>query len=284
VLHDCVGPVRFLRCKLQTIRWWLVDSSAPLLTRTPKHWSEQVSWSYTEINDWALAQRIFCKLRKALCCKNVFILRSSLLHNSCSSSPSIVIYVIITISPITPFHTPASFPRFALKSPKRIVDSLVLTFRRASLVSSTNSGYSVFEFGLIPLSNKGSNPPASTSIRTPFLVGSIHQHNCQLRSCQRYLEFLSRSSRYPWVLQVSSLQPGKLCWLNAGIEEFPPIVQLCSFEPWRLVKEMQTTSREYPLACSTRSCSFLVSKVMFQFPITSLWQDCRLRAASRLPK
>ena len=33
IRHACVGPGGFSRCKLQTSRWWSVDSSAPLLAR-----------------------------------------------------------------------------------------------------------------------------------------------------------------------------------------------------------------------------------------------------------
>jgi len=44
-------------------------------------------------------------------------------------------------------HTPASFPTCALKSPKRMLESSVLTLRRVSLVSSTNSKYIGLELG-----------------------------------------------------------------------------------------------------------------------------------------
>ena len=47
---------------------------------------------------------------------------------------------------ITPFYTPASFPTCALKSAKIILDLLSFTLRRVSLISSTYSDYSAFEF------------------------------------------------------------------------------------------------------------------------------------------
>ena len=47
-------------------------------------------------------------------------------------------------------------------------------------------------------------------------------------------------------------------------------------ESRHLVEEMPATSGEYRLASSTSLRSFSVSDVMFQFPITRLWRDCRL--------
>jgi len=59
------------------------------------------------------------------------------------------------------------------------------------------------------VSNTGGSPTTSTSTCTPILpVVSIHQHSLPAESSQ-----------------VLPLQPGKLCWLNAGVEEFPPIVR-----------------------------------------------------------
>ena len=44
----------------------------------------------------------------------------------------------------------------------------------------------------------------------------------------------------------------------------------------RLVEEMPTTSTPYRLSSSTSLCLFPLSEVMFQFPITILFQDCIL--------
>ena len=60
---------------------------------------------------------------------------------------SVIINVSITVSQITTLHTRALFPTSALKFPKRIVDSLVLTLRGTSVISFTNFGYSTLEFG-----------------------------------------------------------------------------------------------------------------------------------------
>ena len=57
---------------------------------------------------------------------------------------------------------------------------------------------------------------------TPFLLERyIHKHNLPAEG-----------------LQVSHHSLGKLWWLNAEVEELPPIVQLTVLEPWRLFEEM----------------------------------------------
>ena len=110
-------------------------------------------------------------------------------------------------------RSPALFPTCALKSPKRIVGWLVLTFYRASLISFTNPGTIFLSFGSIPVSNTDSGPRTSTSICTRFLlVGSSHQYSLPAEG-----------------LQVYPLQPGKFFWLNAGVKEFPCLAQLNSF-------------------------------------------------------
>jgi len=43
-------------------------------------------------------------------------------------------------------------------------------------------------------------------------------------------------------------------------------------------------SRQHALASSTSSLFFLVSEVMFQFTIASLWKDCCFRVAFEFPK
>ena len=59
------------------------------------------------------------------------------------------------------FQTPESFSTCALKSPKRIIDSFVLTLCRASLSPSTNFDYSALDLGRIRVSNTTSGPAAS---------------------------------------------------------------------------------------------------------------------------
>jgi len=44
------------------------------------------------------------------------------------------------------------------------------------------------------------------------------------------------------------------------------------------------TYKEYRLSSSNSSCSFPVRNVMFQFVITSLRQNCRLRVAFKCPR
>ena len=83
-------------------------------------------------------------LSTSLCWKKVFMMNSTLLEHSCSGSLLLSLTSASPCRPITPFHTPESFPTCALKSPKRIVDTSVLTLRKASLLSSTNSRYRIF--------------------------------------------------------------------------------------------------------------------------------------------
>jgi len=72
---------------------------------------------------------------------------------------------------------------------------------------------------------------------------------------------------------------GKLFWLNVEVEEFPRIVQLYTVQPRRIVEEMSN-------CCGflDQSCSFPVCELMFQFPITSFWQDCPLCVAFKSPR
>jgi len=60
---------------------------------------------------------------------------------------SVTINFSITMSVNHTLPQSCVVPTCALESPKRIVDWLVLTLRRASLISSTNSGYSALAFG-----------------------------------------------------------------------------------------------------------------------------------------
>ena len=47
---------------------------------------------------------------------------------------------------------------------------------------------------------------------------------------------------------------------------------------------MPTTSRENRLASSTSSCSFPLSEVMSQFPITNLWKDYSSHVVFKVPR
>jgi len=75
------------------------------------------------------------------------MMHSALLQHSCSRSLPLSLTSASPCRPITYFHTPVSFPTCALKSPKSIVDLLVLTLRWVSLICFTNSGNSTLEFG-----------------------------------------------------------------------------------------------------------------------------------------
>ena len=56
VLHVCVGPGGFSKCRLKTSKWWSVDSSAHLLTRTSN--TERNKSAETMKFEWLLTQRI----------------------------------------------------------------------------------------------------------------------------------------------------------------------------------------------------------------------------------
>jgi len=122
----------------------------------------------------------------SLCWKKVFMMHSVLLQHSHNRSLPLSFKLASLCRPITPFHTSASFPTRGLKSPKRIVHSLVLTLRRAQLIFSTNFRYSALEFGLyacIKYRDRLNN--FNLNMHT-LLVGSIHQHRSPAESLQVY--------------------------------------------------------------------------------------------------
>jgi len=105
-------------------------------------------------------------------------------------------------------------------------------------------------------------PPSFFILELPRLVGSIHKHIFPAES-----------------LQVYPLQPGQNLLVQRRSESFYPLPISRMSEPQLFVEEMPTTAGERPLASATSSCSFPVSDVLFQFPITWLWRDYRLRVA-----
>jgi len=127
----------------------------------------------------------------------------------------------------------------------RIVDSLALTLRRTSLVPSTHSGHFALEFGPYTCRRSLST---STLICTTFLpLGSNHQHNLP-----------------PGSYEYTHQSLGRLCWLNAGVEEVTTIANL---------SRATILSRKY--------CSFFVSEVMFHFPITCRKFTCDFQVSQR---
>ena len=67
-------------------------------------------------------------------------------------------------------------------------------------------------------------------------------------------------------------------------KSFHPLSSSAMLEPQRFVEEMPAISRDNRLASSTSSCSFPLSDIMLQFPITRLWRDLRLRVALKSSK
>lgn len=83
-----------------------------------------------------------------------------------------------------------------------------------------------------------------------------------------------------WGLQLYPFRPAwanLVGWTPDWKSFHPP--SLTVLQPLCFVEEMPTTSKEYPLAPRTRFCFYFVSELMFQFSVTSSWQDCHLRVA-----
>jgi len=112
---------------------------------------------------------------------------------------------------ITPFHISVSCPTCALKSPKRIVDSLSLILCSTFLSSSTISGCYTFAFGPYICINAGSGLTIFPQHAHPFhrVIHSSTQHAS-------------------WRLTSTPTLHGQTLPANAGVEKFPPIVQLNS--------------------------------------------------------
>ena len=124
--------------------FWSVDNFAHLLTRTSNtDWNKSTEtmqlWNSDRWSNKFLHHVYVCK---PLCWKEMFNMHRGLLQHSRSLALSFT-----SASPCRPIepppHTSPSFPTCALKSLKRMVRPLVLALRRASLISSTNSGYTV---------------------------------------------------------------------------------------------------------------------------------------------
>ena len=69
----------------------------------------------------------------SLCWKNVFMMLSPLLEQSCNKYWPFWFALAIPCLPITPFHVSLSVPTCALKSPKRTIDSR-LCYSRKSII------------------------------------------------------------------------------------------------------------------------------------------------------
>jgi len=148
-LQVCADAVGFSRRELQPTRWWSLDSSSPVLTlRSNADWNKSFeNIDKSVIDRWSKESLHQVCLCKCLCWKNVFMMHSVLLQHSCRRNLPLSFVSASPYWSITPFCTLASFPTCALKSPKRITDSSVLSLRRESLVSLTNHRHSALVFG-----------------------------------------------------------------------------------------------------------------------------------------
>jgi len=133
VLHVCVGSASFSRYKLPPPRG---DRSTVLvlhlLTRTSNtEWNKSVETMQLSMSDhWPKESPHHLYLCTYLRWKKVFMMHSALLLHSYSRSLPLSLTRPSPCRPITYFHTPASFPTWAVKSPKSIADSFVLILRR----------------------------------------------------------------------------------------------------------------------------------------------------------
>jgi len=170
---------------------------------------------------------------------------------------------------ITLLQTLKSFPTSAWKSPKRIMYFYFQPDAGIGKFLPRIAGTVRFSLGRIPVLNTGIGPTTSTSTCTIFLpVGSLHQHCVPAEGLQTY-----------------AFQPGQTLLAQRGRRRVSTNRSAQKvLEPSRLVKEMPTTFKKYRLASSTGSCSFPVSETIFQFPIDSLWHDCRLHVTFRFPR
>jgi len=233
VLQVYVGFVGFSRRKLQTTRWWSVDSSAQFLTQTPNNeWNKSAETTQNAMSGrWPKESLHWVYLYKPLLEESVnyaqYVITAQLQQESS------VIINSITLSADQPLHTPASYPVYALKSPKRIVGSLILTHRKASLISSTNSGHSALEYGLY------------TCIKHRERLNNFHLNRHTLPS-NPFIQFASwwlRAIPTPARENFACATPVYSRWVATTV-----------LEPRRFVDELSITSGEYRFASSTSSC------------------------------
>ena len=144
VLHVRAEPVGVSWSTLRTTWWFLVDSSALILKRMSNTDRNISTLKLCGISAWPLPRRI-----SALgVLVQISVLEGNVHDVQCVVTAKFQAGVFschLSLSPrwpITPVHTTASFLTCASTSPKRIVDSLAVTLRRALLIFSTSSGYS----------------------------------------------------------------------------------------------------------------------------------------------
>jgi len=140
----------------------------------------------------AITTRTIYYLRRSF--RQVFMMHSALLQHSRSRSLTLSFTSPSLSWPITPFYVPASFPTCALKSPTKIVDSLVSAFLTASLVSFRNSGYCALTFGpYTSVKHRDWSNNFSPNICTPFLLVGLYRGT----PWKQTLRFLYAHARNP---------------------------------------------------------------------------------------
>jgi len=142
-----------------------------------------------------------------------------------------------------------------------------LTLRRAWLISSTNSRCSALEHW----------PYSCIKQRQWSNNFKVNMHSLPTSGIHSSTQLSSR--RFKSI--PSSL--GKLCWVNAGVEEFPTIIHVNSVR-------ITTLSRRDANNIQGISFGFLDQFVLFSWErrdvagSSCLWQDCHLHVAFKSPR
>jgi len=87
-----------------------------------QHWTEHIRWDYGKISKWPLTKKK--NLHQVNLCtsqgwQKEFIMHTALFQHRCSKSRELPFTSASACRPITLWNTPASFPMWALNSPKR---------------------------------------------------------------------------------------------------------------------------------------------------------------------
>ena len=191
----------------------------------------------------------------SLCWKKVFIMQSPLLPQNCNKYRPFSLNAGSACLPITPFRVSLSVPMCALKSPKRIVDSVDPTLWKASLTSSTKAWYSLTALGHTPAISITTDPLLWTSTYRPVIPKESN-----------------RTHSLKWgLVRIPTLAWADILGSAPEEKSFYPPSKSTIPQPRLLVEETPTISRWFFFASYTNSNSFPVRVRTFQLPNSSLW-------------
>ena len=212
-----IGPTQFLFSqgfeirREKATRWWSVNNSASLFTRTSntsKNKSDETLQNSTKVFCAILDLYHVYLLWTSLCWKRVFIMQSPLLQQKCNRYLPFSINNGYSRLPITPFHVLLYVLMCSLKSLKRIVDYVVPTLWRASLALSTKIWSSLTALGAYTCNRHNDRSfilSFSIQIRDPKGIQSNTQSdNWQLMRIEWKRSDLQRRHRPFFLFQNSS--------------------------------------------------------------------------------